>query len=189
MVRRVKYAAAGAVVLTQHLWAPREFFPAHREATRRPARPQVGAIWLSPRPDIHPDKRGEAAFIGIVGEIVAAVAPISEADSAALLVWLLVAFGNAVGKGWLSRAEADRHGLNLFALIVGDTTKGRKGTSWGKFALLCARLNQHGASKRYTTASRLPKGSFRSFRMSQWDRTQDRTLCAFLIPSPADEMV
>ena len=27
--------------------------------------------------------------------------------------------------------EADRHGLNLFAVMVGDTSKGRKGTSWG----------------------------------------------------------
>jgi hypothetical protein len=49
----------------------------------------------------------------------------------ALLVQLLLAFGNAIGRGPHFMAEADRHGLNLFACLVGATAKGRKGTSWG----------------------------------------------------------
>src|SRR4029077_2236304 len=29
------------------------------------------------------------------------------------------------------RAESDHHGANLYALVVADSAKGRKGTSWG----------------------------------------------------------
>ena len=77
-----------------------------------------------------PAPLSDAAFIGLAGEIVRAIQPISEADPAAILVQLLVAVGNACGRGPHFLAEADRHGLNLFAVIVGDTAKGRKGTSW-----------------------------------------------------------
>lgn len=97
---------------------------------RPPRRP---SDWPSPLP--------ETAFIGLAGEIVRAIEPISEADPAALLVQLLTAFGNAVGRGPHFRAEADRHGLNLFTLIVGATAKGRKGTSWGHVAQLMTLAN------------------------------------------------
>jgi hypothetical protein len=44
---------------------------------------------------------------------------------------MLVAFGTVIGRGPHWKAEATRHGLNLFVCIVGTTSKGRKGTSWG----------------------------------------------------------
>jgi hypothetical protein len=62
---------------------------------------------------------------------VRTVEPQSEADPVALLVQFLVAFGSAVGRGPHFTAEADRHGVNLGAIFVGETAKGRKGTSWG----------------------------------------------------------
>ena len=43
----------------------------------------------------------------------------------------MVAFGNAIGRNIHSTAESTRHGLNLFACLVGDTSNARKGTSWG----------------------------------------------------------
>ena len=33
-------------------------------------------------------------------------------------------------------AEADRHGTNLNTVVVGETAKGRKGTSWGNIKRL-----------------------------------------------------
>jgi hypothetical protein len=84
---------------------------------------------FAPRPESWPAPLTEDAYHGLAGEIVRAIEPHSEADPAALLVQLLVAFGNAAGRGAGVRVEADYHAPNLFALIVGDTSKGRKGSS------------------------------------------------------------
>ena len=78
-----------------------------------------------------PQPLGEAAFHGLVGRIVRVIEPHTEADPAALLVQLLVAVGNALGRAPHFIAEADRHALNLFTVLVGQTAKGRKGSSWG----------------------------------------------------------
>jgi len=78
-----------------------------------------------------PDPPAPEAFHGLAGDIVRAIEPHTEADPVALLVQFLLAFGNAAGRGAHFVAEADRHGLNLFACLVGATAKGRKGTSWG----------------------------------------------------------
>jgi hypothetical protein len=71
------------------------------------------------------------AFHGIAGEIVRTIEPHTEADPAALLIQFLMAFGNAIGGRAYFRVEADRHRANLFAVLVGTTSKARKGTSWG----------------------------------------------------------
>ena len=63
------------------------------------------------------------ALYGLPGEFVHLVEPHSEADPAALLVQFLVATGNLIGRGPYFPVEADRHGLNLFAVMVGDTSK------------------------------------------------------------------
>ena len=79
--------------------------------------------WPSPLP--------EAALYGLAGDIVRAIEPHTEADSAAILLQFLVAFGNVIGRNAYYQVEATRHHMNLFALVVGDTSKARKGTSWG----------------------------------------------------------
>lgn len=72
-----------------------------------------------------------AALHGLPGEIVNAIDPHTEADPAAVLINLLVACGNAIGRGAYFQVGADRHHLNLNAALVGETSKGRKGSSWG----------------------------------------------------------
>jgi hypothetical protein len=42
----------------------------------------------------------------------------------------MVAMGNCFGAGPYFTVGATRHGLNLFAVLVGDTAKARKGDSW-----------------------------------------------------------
>jgi len=71
------------------------------------------------------------ARYGLVGDILEAVEPPTEADPVAVLANLLAAFGNAIGRGAFVRVGADLHYLKLFAGLVGETSKGRKGTSWG----------------------------------------------------------
>lgn len=71
------------------------------------------------------------AFHGLAGDVVRTIEPHTEASREALLINFLVAFGNAVGGNPHAVAEADRHGTNLNAVLVGETSKGRKGSSWG----------------------------------------------------------
>jgi 5S rRNA maturation endonuclease (ribonuclease M5) len=79
-----------------------------------------------------PKPLSEAAFHGLAGRIVRAIEPQTEAHPAALLIQLLVAFGNAIGKGPHCKADGSIHACNLFVAIVGKTSKGRKGTSWNR---------------------------------------------------------
>jgi Protein of unknown function (DUF3987) len=78
-----------------------------------------------------PEPLKEQAFHGVIGELAQTIDPHTEADQAAIVIQSLVAFGNMVGRGAFFRVEADHHFGNLFAVIVGPTAKGRKGTSWG----------------------------------------------------------
>jgi hypothetical protein len=73
---------------------------------------------------------GEEAYCGLAGRIVREIEPHSEADCVALLTNQLVAVGRAIGRGSFVQVGADRHHLNLNMALVGETSKGRKGTSW-----------------------------------------------------------
>lgn len=82
-------------------------------------------------------------FHGLAGEIVHVIEPHTEADPVALLVQLLAAFGSAIGRSAHFTAEADKHFGNLFVVLVGISSKGRKGTSWGHIRRLFAHADQH----------------------------------------------
>jgi hypothetical protein len=71
-----------------------------------------------------------AALVGLAGRFVEAVAPHSEADRAAILIHLLVGVGNLIGPGPHARVEFDEHPPRLNAVVVGASSKGRKGTAW-----------------------------------------------------------
>lgn len=73
-----------------------------------------------------PDPLSTAAFQGLPGEIVSVIAPESEADPAAILIQALISFGNVIGRKPFFKVAADRHFTNLFAVLVGDTSKARK---------------------------------------------------------------
>lgn len=73
----------------------------------------------------------EMAYQGLAGEIVKAIEPHSESDPGALLIQTLTVFGNIIGPDPHFKVEADRHPARLFSVIVGATSKARKGTSGG----------------------------------------------------------
>jgi hypothetical protein len=83
-----------------------------------------------------------AALYGLAGKIVRTIEPHTEADNAALLIQLLVGFGCLIGKTAYFRAEADFHYTKLFAVLVGASSKGRKGTSWGQIKSLLCRIDE-----------------------------------------------
>lgn len=88
------------------------------------------------------------AFYGLAGNIVRIIEPHSEADPAALLVQILVAFGSCAGRAAHFAVEADRHYPNLNAVLVGATSKGRKGTSWGHVKRLFETVDERWTSER-----------------------------------------
>lgn len=94
-----------------------------------------------PVADSWPAPLGEEAFHGLAGKIVRTIAPHTEADNGALLMQLLIALGDCIGRSPYFMAEADHHGLNLFGVLVGETAKGRKGTSWGHIRRIFERVD------------------------------------------------
>lgn len=91
----------------------------------------VSSQWPAPLED--------AAYCGLAGEIVRTIEPQTESDPAAIMLQVLVAFGALVGRGPHVPIEGDEHHGNLFALIVGVTSKARKGTSWGRVRQIYSR--------------------------------------------------
>lgn len=79
-----------------------------------------------------PPALAPTALHGLAGDVVRTIAPTTEAADAAILVQFLTAFGNCVGRSPYFMVEADEHRLNLFAILVGRSGKGRKGTSWNQ---------------------------------------------------------
>jgi hypothetical protein len=77
-------------------------------------------------PERWPAPPAQAAYHGLAGDIVATIAPHTEADPIAILAQLLVAFGAAVGRGAFFQVEATRHHANEFLVLVGDSAKAAK---------------------------------------------------------------
>jgi hypothetical protein len=88
----------------------------------------IEAIEL-PSPMPWPDAPAIALRHGVVGEFLDAVMPHTEADPVAVAVTLLVGFGNAAGREPHALVGGTRHGTNEFAVISGQSGKGRKGTA------------------------------------------------------------
>ena len=81
--------------------------------------------------DSWPELFDPAALHGLAGDVVRVLEPQSEADPVAILIQFLTAFGNAAGRSAHFLVESDHHYLKLFCVLVGRTSKARKGTSWG----------------------------------------------------------
>lgn len=79
-----------------------------------------------------------AARHGLAGRVLGVLAPHTEADPVALLVDFLVCFGSAAGPGPHAFADGAEHPARLFALLVGETAKARKGTSRSNIARVMA---------------------------------------------------
>ena len=102
--------------------------------------PHVSIPEIKPETD-WPKPMAEAAYHGLTGQVVRTIEPHTEADPAALLINFLEYFGNAVGRGPHGIVEADRHGTNLNAVLVGTTSKARKGSSRGHIHELFRRVD------------------------------------------------
>ena len=90
--------------------------------------PPVGKVL--PVPSGWPEPPDAAAYHGLAGEIVWAIAPNTEADPVAVLVQLLVACGALIGRGAWFEVERTRHYPNEFAVLVGESFLAHRGPSY-----------------------------------------------------------
>src|SRR5208283_836391 len=92
--------------------------------------PATAAASTLPVPEGWPAAPQTAVYHGLAGEITGTIAPQTEADPVAILSQLLVAFGAAVGRGAYFQVEATSHYPNEFLVLIGDSARARKGSSW-----------------------------------------------------------
>jgi hypothetical protein len=95
-----------------------------------------------------PDPLRAEAYWGPVGNIVRMIEPQTESDPAALLLQLLTATGNLIGRRAYFSIEASQHFPRLNTVVVGSTSKSRKGTSWSHIRNVLALVDRLWASKR-----------------------------------------
>lgn len=79
----------------------------------------------------YPAPPADAVWHGLAGETVGLLAEHTEADPVALLATYLAAVGSMLGRGPYYLVSGRRHGSQLWPVLVGATSSGRKGTSWG----------------------------------------------------------
>jgi hypothetical protein len=82
-----------------------------------------------PAPAGWPAAPAKDAFHGLPGAIVEKIAPNTEGDPVAILTQLLVACGALIGRGSYFQVEATLHHPNQFLLLIGETSRGRKGSA------------------------------------------------------------
>ena len=102
--------------------------PVSREQPAEPVTTEVEVV--TPLPTDVPVGPRKEAFYGLAGDVVDLIDPYVETDRGAVLIQFLVGYGCAVGLGPHHMLGAVRHGPNLFAALIGETSRGRKGTSW-----------------------------------------------------------
>jgi hypothetical protein len=114
-----------------------------------------------------PPTLSESALYGLAGLAVRSLAPHTEADPAAILLQFLAAFGNLVGSAPHCTVGPTRHGLNLFVVLVGESSKARKGTSWRQISSLFADADPGWVARRVTTARPTAYGIIHALRDQQ----------------------
>jgi len=107
---------------------------------------------------------GDAAFYGLAGRIVRKIEPHSEADPAGMLLQFLVLFGNMIGRSAHFTVEADEHYTNLFAILVGETSIGRKGVSLNQVKSQLAKVDSEWSSERFLTGLSSGEGVIHAVR-------------------------
>jgi hypothetical protein len=101
--------------------------------------------------DDFPEPLSEVAFHGLAGDIVRRIEPHTEADRAALLIHVVTVFGNAIGRNPHAIADGARHGMNLNAACVGETSKSRKGTALARVKRIFKRADEDWAKECLTS--------------------------------------
>jgi len=109
----------------ERVWktTPEKFGPATFLET-----PELPPFQVVVAPLSWPEPPGEAAYHGVLGDIVHAVEAVTEADPVAILGSLLASAGACMGH-LMTIYQGSTQAANLFIALVGDSSTGRKGTA------------------------------------------------------------
>src|SRR5262249_25005997 len=118
----------------------------------------------------------KAAYQGLAGEVVEAIEPHSESDPVASLIQFLALAGNAMGRTAYYQVEGTRHHANLFAVLVGDSSKARKGTSLGRVRAIMKVADQGWSDNRLKGGLSSGEGLINEVRdeRQEWNRKEGR---------------
>jgi len=92
-----------------------------------------------------------SALYGLAGDAVKTIEPYTEADPVAVLITFLISFGNVIGRTVHFKVEYTPHYLNLFASLVGESSKGRKGVSKSTVRYVFSRIDEDWTKDRNTS--------------------------------------
>jgi hypothetical protein len=109
--------------------------------------PEPSAGAMPPAP-VAPPTLARDAYYGLAGRVAACIEPCSEADPAAILLHVLIGAGNLIGRSVYAMVESTRHCCNEFAVLVGESAKGRKGQAWSTPRALFDAVNPEWARTR-----------------------------------------
>jgi Primase C terminal 2 (PriCT-2)/RepB DNA-primase from phage plasmid len=121
-------------------------------------------------------KMDAAAYQGITGDVVEAIGPHSESDPVAILTQFLAMAGNAMGRTAYYRVEDNWHHTNLFAVLVGESSKSRKGTSLGRARAIMKVADQAWSDNRLKGGLSSGEGLINEVRdeRREWNKKESR---------------
>jgi hypothetical protein len=103
----------------------------------------LSAAKKGPAPPLWPKLAPETLY-GLPGRLVRAIDPFTEADPVSVLIHMLAAFGNVIGSCAHAAVQNDLHPARIFAVVIGESSKGRKGSSWSTPREIFSRIKAGG---------------------------------------------
>lgn len=85
-----------------------------------------------PPPKDFPPSPSNVIYSGLAGEFIEKVDLYTEADPVAIVFQFVIGFGNMAGRAVFKMMDGSFHYANLDGVIVGETAKARKGTSFAQ---------------------------------------------------------
>jgi hypothetical protein len=124
-----------------------------------------------------PDPIGREAYHGLLGEMVDATIPTTEADRNAILVQHLAMFGNAIGISDTTPYHVignnGIHRTNLFLLIVGESAFSRKGTSTSDVSVIYIKVDPKWLKDHFKRGLSSGEGLLDMVRDDRWGLDKD----------------
>ena len=110
---------------------------------------------------------------GLAGDVVREVEPHSEADPVAILINLLAAFGNMIGRGsWLEIGRSKHH-AKINAVLMGESSKARKGMSWDAVKDMLASVDEEHMDSRQGSGLSSGEGLIDAVRDAKYGTDKD----------------
>ncbi|EGD51732.1 hypothetical protein TheetDRAFT_1410 [Thermoanaerobacter ethanolicus JW 200] len=126
------------------------------------------------------------AYHGLAGEFVKLIEPYTEADPAALLMTFLTIFSCYIDKKIFMQIGTEKIYSNIYTLIVGNSSKARKGTSWNAVIELFKRLDSNFVTHRVKSGFGSGEGIIAKVsdemydkKTKQWIKREDQRLLLF----------